>query len=146
VPIHSLRELIAYNEEQAERALRYGQDVLTASEAVDMTEEQYLREQETYKEKARREGIDYLLERYQLDALLLPGDADGKYMAARMGYPLICVPAGYSENGIIDPDGDSTKGPCGVIFSGAAFSEPTLIKLAYGFEQATKHRVKPSIG
>lgn len=146
VPVHSLRELIAYNEAHTERALRYGQDVLTASDAVDMTEEHYGREQETYKEKARREGVDYLLEHYQLDALLLPGDADGKYMAASMGYPLICVPAGYSENGIIDPDGDSTKGPFGIIFSGTAFSEPTLIKLAYGFEQATKHRVKPSIG
>ncbi|RIX48710.1 amidase [Paenibacillus nanensis] len=144
-PVRSLSELIAYNESHAERALRYGQDVLTASEAVDMTEEQYLREQESYKEKARREGIDYLLEHYRLDALLLPGDADGKYMAARMGYPLICVPAGYSEHGIIDPDGDPTKGPFGVIFSGAAFSEPTLIKLAYGYEQATKHRVRPAV-
>lgn len=145
VPIHSLSELIAFNEAHAERALRYGQDTLTASDAVDMTEERYLREQESYREKARREGIDYLLEHYKLDALLLPGDADGKYMAARMGYPLICVPAGYSENGIIDSDGDSTKGPFGVIFSGTDFSEPALIKLAYGFEQATKHRVKPPI-
>lgn len=145
VTVRSLGGLIAYNEAHAERALRYGQDVLAASEAVDMTEEQYMREQESYKEKARREGIDYLLEHYRLDALLLPGDADGKYMAARIGYPLICVPAGYSEHGIIDPDGDPTKGPFGVIFSGAAFSEPTLIKLAYGYEQATKHRVRPAV-
>jgi amidase len=67
-------------------------------------------------------------------------------MAARMGYPLVCVPAGYSEHGVIDPDGDSAKGPFGVIFSGTAFSESTLIKLAYGYEQATKHRVRPDAG
>lgn len=145
VPVHSLSELIAYYEGHAERVLLYGQDVLIDSEAVDMTEEQYLREQESYREKARREGIDYLLEHYRLDALLLPGDADGKYMAARMGYPLVCVPAGYTKQGIIDPDGDSTKGPFGVIFSGGAFSEPTLIKLAYGFEQATRHRIRPAV-
>ncbi|MCR2806564.1 amidase family protein [Paenibacillus soyae] len=141
--VHSLEELIAFNEAHAEHALRYGQNVLTDSQAVDMTEEEYEREQAAYKEKARREGIDYLIRHYRLDALLLPGDADGKYMAARMGYPLICVPAGYSERGIIDSDGDPTKGPFGVIFSGGAYSEPTLIKLAYGFEQATRHRVPP---
>jgi amidase len=143
--VHSLEELIAYNEAHAEQALRYGQNVLTDSQAVDMTEEEYERVQAAYKEKARSEGIDYLIGHYQLSALLLPGDADGKYMAARMGYPLVCVPAGNSDNGIIDPDGDPTKGPFGVIFSGRAYSEPTLIKLAYGFEQATRHRVPPDL-
>lgn len=145
VPVHSLRELIAYHINHAKHALKYGQDTLEQSEAVEMTEEQYIQEQTSYKEKARREGIEYLMEKERLDALLIPGDADGRYMAARMGYPLVCVPAGYSKEGIIDPDGDSTKGPFGVIFSGSAFSEPVLIKLAYGFEQATRHRVPPQL-
>ncbi|REK71268.1 amidase family protein [Paenibacillus paeoniae] len=144
-PVHSLAELIAYHQDHEELALKYGQDTLEQSEAVEMTAEQYEREQTSYKERARREGIDFLMKEHQLDALLLPGDADGKYMAARMGYPLVCVPAGYSANGIMDQDGDSTKGPFGVIFSGTAFSEPTLIKLAYGFEQATCHRIPPKL-
>ncbi|MFF2886208.1 amidase family protein [Paenibacillus sp. NPDC057967] len=143
-PVHSLTELIAYHRDHAEQTLKYGQDTLEQSESV-MTKEQYEQEQASYKERARRQGIEYLMKRERLDALLLPGDADGKYMAARMGYPLICVPAGYSANGIIDEDGDSTKGPFGVIFSGLAFSEPTLIKLAYGFEQATRHRIPPKL-
>ncbi|RJX39059.1 amidase [Paenibacillus pinisoli] len=144
-PVHSLTELIAYHRDHSEQALAYGQDTLEESDAAEMTKEQYDLEQATYKERARREGIEHLMRQEGLDALLLPGDADGKYMAARMGYPLVCVPAGYSKNGIIDPDGDSTKGPFGVIFSGPALSEPTLIKLAYGFEQATRHRIPPKL-
>lgn len=78
-----------------------------------------------------------------MDALLLPGDVDGMYIAARLGYPLISVPAGYSLTGVTDSDGDSTKGPFGVVFSGRAYSEPTLIKIAYSFEQITHHRFPP---
>lgn len=84
-----------------------------------------------------------MLDKYGLDALMLPGDVDGMYISARLGYPLICVPAGYSTKGAIDSVGDHTKGPFGVVFSGKAFSEPTLIKIAYGFEQATHHRYPP---
>ncbi|MEW9698356.1 hypothetical protein [Paenibacillus sp. SI8] len=86
-----------------------------------------------------------MLDAYDLDALLLPGDVDGMYIAARLGYPLIAVPAGFSTKGVIDPDGDPTKGPFGVVFSGRAYSEPTLIQLAYGFEQATHHRIPPQV-
>jgi hypothetical protein len=52
--------------------------------------------------------------------------------AALAGYPAINVPAGYSF-GL----------PVGMTFMGRAFSEPTLIKLAYAFEQGTKVRHKP---
>ncbi|UKS28548.1 hypothetical protein LOZ80_06380 [Paenibacillus sp. HWE-109] len=67
------------------------------------------------------------------------------YIAARLGYPLITVPAGYSEKGIIDTDGDSSQGSFGVVFSGRAFSEPTLISIAYSFEQATLQRRPPML-
>ncbi|MNI92752.1 amidase [compost metagenome] len=77
---------------------------------------------------------------------MLPGDIDGMYIAARLGYPLITVPAGYSAQGTIDADGDSTQGPFGVVFSGRAFSEPTLISIAYSFEQATLFRRPPDLG
>ncbi|MEK4036847.1 amidase family protein [Paenibacillus sp. FSL L8-0493] len=145
VPIHSLQELIAYNERHAEIALQYGQDTLTRSQEVTLTEEAYEEKRQEYKELALEQGIDYVLEQYSLDAILLPGDVDGMYIAARLGYPLVTVPAGYVSQGIIDADGDSTRGPFGVVFSGKAYSEPTLIALAYGFEQATYHRIPPQL-
>ncbi|MGF7047478.1 amidase [Paenibacillus sp. DS2015] len=144
-PIHSLQELIEYNEKHADVALQYGQDTLIRSEETTLTEQIYLQKKQAYDELALSQGIDAVLEKYSLDALMLPGDVDGMYIAARLGYPLISVPAGYSSHGMIDADGDSTKGPFGVVFSGRAFSEPTLIKIAYGFEQATNHRIPPQL-
>ncbi|AOZ91743.1 amidase family protein [Paenibacillus crassostreae] len=146
VPVHSLQELIEYNNLHAKTACKYGQDTLIKSEENTLNEQTYLQKQQEYNELALSEGIDNVLEKYNLDALMLPGDVDGMYIAARLGYPLICVPAGYSTNGVIDKDGDRTKGPFGVVFSGKAFSEPTLIKIAYSFEQATHHRFPPSLG
>ena len=145
VPIHSLQELIAYNENHAEVALKYGQDTLIRSEAIILTEQEYHQKKQEYDALALSKGIDYVLKQHSLDALMLPGDVDGMYIAARLGYPLITVPAGYSSTGVIDADGDSTKGPFGVVFSGTAFSEPTLIRIAYGFEQATNHRFPPQL-
>ncbi|WP_375104999.1 amidase family protein [Paenibacillus sp. RS8] len=145
VPVHSLQELIAYNEHHAEIALQYGQDTLTRSEEVTLTEEEYQQKKQEYRAVALEQGIDYVLEQYSLDALLLPGDVDGMYIAARLGYPLITVPAGFVAQGIIDADGDPTRGPFGVVFSGKAYSEPTLLAIAYGFEQATQHRVPPQL-
>ncbi|MNJ55006.1 amidase [compost metagenome] len=76
---------------------------------------------------------------------MLPGDIDGMYIAARLGYPLITVPAGYSVLGTIDTNGNSTQWPFGVVFSGRAYSEPTLISIAYSFEQATLLRRPPDL-
>lgn len=145
VPVHSLEELIAYHNNHAEVALKFGQDTLIRSQETTLTEESYLQKIQAYKELPLQQGIDYALDQNDLDALLLPGDVDGLYIAARLGYPLISVPAGYSIHGVMDADGDSTKGPFGVVFSGRAFSEPTLIQLAYGFEQATHHRFPPDL-
>jgi amidase len=145
VSVHSLQEVIEYNSHHAEIALQYGQDTLIRSEENTLNEQAYLQKKQAYNELALKEGIDYVLEQYSLDALMLPGDVDGLYIAARLGYPLISVPAGYSLKGSIDSDGDSTKGPFGVVFSGKAFSEPLLIKIAYGFEQATQYRFQPRL-
>ncbi len=145
VPVRSLQELIDYNENHAEVALKYGQDTLIRSAETTLNEETYREKKQQYDILARSQGIDYVLKEHGLDALLLPGDVDGMYIAARLGYPLITVPAGYSSIGVVDSDGDSTKGPFGVVFSGKAFSEPTLIKIAYAFEQATNHRVPPQL-
>jgi amidase len=145
VPVHSLEELIVYNENHAEIASKYGQDTLIRSEETMLTEQTYLQKKYEYDELALKEGIDDVIDKYSLDALMLPGDIDAMYIAARLGYPLVTVPAGYSSTGVVNSDGDHTKGPFGVVFSGKAFSEPTLIKIAYGFEQATHYRFPPQL-
>ncbi len=146
VPVHSLQEVIAYNMKHSNRALKYGQDVLIWSEETSgtLTEEEYLNSLAKDRLHSRELGIDHVLSEHQLDALLFPGD-EGYDLAARAGYPIITVPAGFAETGVIAPGGYITKGPFGVNFSGPAYSEPTLIKLAYGFEQATKYRFPPEI-
>jgi amidase len=145
VPVHSLQELIEFNKNHTEVALRYGQDTLIKAEETTLTEQTYFQKKQEYSELALSLGIDYVLDQHNLHALMLPGNVDGMYIAARLGYPLISVPAGYSLRGMIDSDGDQTKGPFGVVFSGRAFSEPILIKIAYGFEQATHCRFQPQL-
>ena len=145
VPVHSLEELIAYNQKHAASALQFGQDNLIRSEQNGLTEETYQAKHQEYNHLAVTQGIDYALDQHGLDALILPGDIDGMYIAARLGYPLITVPAGYSEKGIIKAGGVSTEGPFGVVFSGRAYSEPTLISIAYSFEQATLSRRPPDM-
>ncbi|OCT16233.1 amidase [Paenibacillus pectinilyticus] len=133
LPVHSLQEVIAFNESHAEQALVYGQDTLrwAADKNGTLTEEAYLASLHKYRELTRSQGIDHALKEHQLDALFFPRD-EGYDLAARAGYPLLIVPAGYTS-----------KGPRGVMFAASAFSEPMLIKLAYAFEQATQHREPP---
>lgn len=147
VPVHSLRDVIAFNESQAEEALRYGQDILTWSEETSgtLTEQEYIDSKAKNIEMARKQGIDHVLDQHQLDALLFLGIEGGSDLAARAGYPLITVPAGYAATGVPSYDGLLTKGPQGVTFVGTAYSEPTLFKIAYGFEQATRHRIVPEL-
>ena len=80
------------------------------------------------------------------DALLFSGNS-GAGTPAKAGYPSIVVPGGTFQNVVTPPfpDGFNAKdGPAGVTFSGRAFSEPTLIGLAYAFEQATHFRTPPA--
>ena len=146
VPVHNLSELIAYNQLHCEQALKYGQGTLEWLEQSGdgITEEEYFEQLRKSRELARDQGIDYSLREYQLDALMFPG-FHGTDFAAKAGYPLITVPAGYAANGVVTPGGYTTKGPHGVTFSASAFSEPTLISIAYGFEQAAGRRFPPRL-
>lgn len=73
------------------------------------------------------------------DAILFPQNR-GAAAPAKAGYPSIVVPGGF-----VPPAGDVINpAPFGVTFTGRAFSEPTLIALAYAFEQATNHRKAPA--
>jgi amidase len=144
-PVHCLAEVIEFNNKHADVALKYGQSRLIWCDETSgsLTEPDYLESKRKNEEYARSQGIDYVLEQHSLDALLLPGNYEGTHIAGRAGYPLITVPAGYSSTGSTTSEGWITKGPFGITFSGSSFSEPTLINLAYAFEQATKHRFPP---
>jgi amidase len=148
-PVHSLKEIIDFNERNRAKEMPYfGQDLFVKAEAKGpLTEKEYLNAVAKNQQLARREGIDALMDKYHLDAVVAPtggpawltdlvnGDhvAGGSSNAAAVaGCPNINVTAGYIS-GL----------PVGISFFGRAWSESTLIKLAYSFEQATKAREIP---
>ncbi|MCG8468020.1 MAG: hypothetical protein MJB57_07370, partial [Gemmatimonadetes bacterium] len=94
---------------------------------------------------SRTRGIDAVLAEHDLDAIFTPG-ASGVRLAAIAAYPHVVVPFGLVANQPTPPfpEGfDAKPRPFGVGFTGAACSEPDLIRLAYAFEQASLRRVAP---
>ena len=136
IPVHTHTELVQFNKDHEEKALKYGQNMIEYREkmSLTMTDPKYLNALLEDLYFSQEEGIDYALSNYRLDAILFPSYI-GSTISARAGYPSIAVPAGYMKNGK----------PFGITFAGGAFSEPTLIKLAYAFEQATLLRKKPEL-
>lgn len=147
--VQTLADLIEFNTKNAATELKwFGQEIFESAEKTAGLEEPvYVEALAKVKELTRKKGIDLLMDEHQLDALIAPtngpawtidwvnGDHFGggsSDAAAISGYPNITVPAGY-VHGL----------PVGISFFGRAWSEPTLIKLAYAFEQATKHRKAP---
>jgi len=131
------------------KKLRYfGQELFLQAEATTgLSDPTYLQALAQDHLLSRQEGIDAVMNKYNLDALvalstspawtidLIDGDHDlggSSQPAALAGYPAINVPAGFSF-----------ELPVGITFMGRAFSEPTLIKLAYAYEQGSKARHKP---
>jgi amidase len=136
VPVHSLKEVIDFNNANEEATLKYDQKLLIESEETSgtLTEPAYIESREKDIYLSQTQGIDYVMNEHQLDALLFANNF-GAGITAKAGYPSITVPGGYTSAGE----------PLGVTFSGKAYSEPTLIKLAYAYEQATNHRVSPKL-
>jgi amidase len=148
-PVHSLDDIIAFNKRNPAANLPFfGQEWLERAQAKGgLTEPEYLEAKEKCRRLSGPQGIDVVMDTQRLDALVAPtttpawkidlvnGDAIRGYSAksaALAGYPLVSVPAG-EVMGL----------PVGITFMGRAWSEPTLIKLAYAFEQATKARRPP---
>lgn len=148
-PVKNLREVIAFNEKNRDKEMPFfGQDIFVHSEAKGpLSEKEYVDALAKNRLLARAEGIDAVMDKHKLDALVAPtgspawptdlvnGDHSGggsSNAAAVAGYPNINVPAGNLW-GL----------PVGLSFFGRAWSEPTLIRLAYAFEQATKARITP---
>ncbi|WP_202079838.1 amidase family protein [Caldalkalibacillus salinus] len=135
LPVHSLQDVIKYNLAHAEVALKYGQSMLLKSEETSgsLTEQAYLHSRLRDIQASQTEGIDATLKKDALDAILYPSFY-GCALAAKAGYPSVTVPAGYTSEGE----------PFGITFTSSAFEEPTLLKLAYAYEQATLKRVPPT--
>ncbi|MDF2038161.1 amidase family protein [Cytobacillus oceanisediminis] len=135
--IRTLSDVINFNENNSEKCLKYGQSILVESEETsgDLTEMAYISALEKDIYFSGEKGIDYVMKEHHLDAIVFPNNY-GAGIPAKAGYPSITVPAGYT------PEGE----PVGITFTGLAYSEPLLIKIAYAFEQATKHREAPELG
>ncbi|KAL1921611.1 uncharacterized protein VTP21DRAFT_11327 [Calcarisporiella thermophila] len=135
--VHSLSDIIKYNEEHADTEMPYfGQDVLIEADKTTGTHtKEYKEALRTNRKYTREEGIDYVLKKHRLDALIVPADnlSPSTQVPALAGYPMVTVPAG------IDPWGV----PFGIAFWGTAYSEPTLISLGYALEQRLQGRRKP---
>jgi amidase len=139
--MRSLADIVAFNQANADRALRFGQDIFLAAEATrgDLSELEYVSARQMDLRAARELGLDAYMDRHRLDAVLFPGAA-GAAIAAKASYPSVQVPAGFVA-GVRDrvtPDY-----PYGATFTGRAWSEPTLLRLAYAFEQAAQARRPP---
>ena len=148
-PIHSLKDLIAYNERNAKTEMPYfAQELFLKAEAKGpLSSKEYLDALKRCRRLSRKEGIDATMKKYKLDALVAPTDSPAwltdlidsdhfiggsSTIAAVAGYPSITVPAGFVF-GL----------PVGISFFGRAWTEPALLKFAYAFEQATHSRRPP---
>ena len=148
-PVKSLQDIIDYNDRHKDQEMPFfGQEIMLQAQAKGpLTEKKYLDELASNLKMSRTDGIDATMDKYKLDAIVAPTGSpawttdliNGDHFsgasstpAAVAGYPNINVPAGFSHNL-----------PVGISFFGRAHSEPTLIKLAYAYEQSTKHRRAP---
>ena len=147
--VHTLREVIEFNDSHREQEPYFGQDVMVQSEAKGpLTSPKYLEALKQCRKQSRVEGIDAVMNKFKLDALLAPtgapawttdlvnGDhfvAGSSTLAAVAGYPNITVPMGFVF-GL----------PVGISLFGRAWSEARLIQLAYAYEQLTKARRPPT--
>ncbi|NRD43163.1 amidase [Corallococcus exiguus] len=148
-PVRTLADLIAFNEKNREREMPYfGQELLLqAQKKGPLTDTAYKKALAACRRYSRAEGLDAVMNKHKLDALVAPTQApagpidlvlgdhwlgSSSTPSAVSGYPTLTVPAG-DVHGL----------PVGVSFIGRAWSEPVLLKLAYAYEQASHARRKP---
>ncbi len=149
--VHSMADVIKFNEENADRVMTYfGQEqMLAAQEKGTLSEKKYRDALAKNLRLTRRDGIDKVMRKHKLDALVVPTDAPARLIdlvngdasntdiesmtpAAVAGYPHITVPAGFVF-GL----------PVGISFFAKAWDDAKLIQYAYAFEQATQYRRQP---
>jgi amidase len=147
--LKTLAEAIAFNEAHKDREMPwFGQEIfLQAQEKGPLTTPAYKEALDKCRRLSRKEGLDVVLDQHKLDALVAPtggpawvidpvnGDhftGGNSTPAAVAGYPTVTVPMGFVF-GL----------PVGLSFIGRAWSESTLVRLAFAYEQATRHRRPP---
>jgi amidase len=149
--VHYMEDVIKFNEENKERVMPYfGQEHMTmAHKKPSLRDKRYRDALAKNHRLSRKEGIDAAMRKHRLDAIIVPsggpawiidlvnGDAnnwdmESTSLAAVAGYPHITVPAGFVF-GL----------PVGISFFARAWQEPTLIRIAYAFEQGTQFRRPP---
>jgi amidase len=153
-PVHSLKDVIAFNNAHKDQEMPYfGQEIMEMAEKKGpLTSAAYKAALAKNRQQSRALGIDAVMTRFRLDALVAPtggpawlidlvnGDSGTATLpgpstvTSVAGYPHVTVPAGFYR-GL----------PIGISFFGRAWSEPALIKLAYAYEQATRHRRPPQL-
>jgi len=150
-PFKSLTELREFNlANKLAGTLRYSQSNLDISDEIDLERDKARYEADRAKDllQTATNGIDALMSREKLDAILFPG-ANGSFVSAKPGYPTVIVPFGMVANaprGEQFPAGfQAAPAPMGMSFSGLACSEGKLLGYAYAFEQATKRRIPPAL-
>ena len=152
-PVATLTALRQWNiTHQRAGAIKYGQALLDFSDEMDVQADRNRYEADRRKDilLSATNGIDAAMKANQLDALLFPAVASAG-IAARPGYPSITVPYALlavppGEGAQAFPAGFTPRpAPFGVTFTAMACAEPTLVGLAYAFEQATRRRVAPPL-
>ncbi|WP_199290156.1 amidase family protein [Leptolyngbya sp. FACHB-36] len=143
-PVKTLADVIAFNEANPEVALKYGQARALSAESKDLSPDSadtaaYLAARATDL-RLTKDALDAYLSTYALDAVLFP-TTRGANIGARAGYPSVILPGGYLANSTPTIADDI---PFGISFLGTAYSEPTLIGLAYAYEQVSQVRVAPA--
>lgn len=130
----TLEDLIKFNDDNKDREMpKFGQELfIQAQSKGQLTDTAYTDALAKIKRLSREEGIDAVMAKDNLDALVGPTTGATWSIAAVAGYPYITVPVGLRDNT-----------PSGFSFYGRPFTEPQLIKYAYAFEQLTKARVVP---
>ncbi len=129
-PMGSLEDIIAYNQDHPESALKFGQELLEEAAGIDLEDPEQLAAYEADREQGLEESraaVDDVLEEEDLDAIV----SDGATIAvgARAAYPTVSVPSGYHEPGVQ---------PAALMFMGTAWSDAELLSYAYAYEQAAE--------
>jgi amidase len=134
--MRTLADLIQFNIEHCDEEMRYfGQEIFEMAQGTsgDLTDPAYLAARELSVKLAGEQGLDRVLDKYDLDTLVSPAYAVGYSAAAVAGYASIAVPAGVAEDGR----------PGSVFMAGRFLDEPKLLGLAYDLEQELGPRDVP---
>jgi amidase len=141
-PIKTLQDIIDFNNEYIKTnpdAFPFGQAIMIRCNELDLEveKERYLADRQRDILFSRDHGIDYLLKKHNLDAIISTSNVGSTtVIGARSGYPTVSIP-------LANPNG--ARNPINLHFTGTAFSEAQLIEFAFVVEQATNFRIVPGL-